>query len=83
MDAGHLPGAMAERADVAERLAQAALDEGRLVGQGTEGPGQALLEPEGHAPLWLIPCHAVYSIMLYASHERKADRTSNRRGRAI
>ena len=55
MDAGYLSGAMAEWADVAERLTQAALDEGGLIGKSTEGLGETLLEPEGHAAFWLIP----------------------------
>ncbi len=83
MDAGYLSGTMAEWADVAERLTQAALDEGGLIGKSTEGLGETLLEPEGHAAFWLIPSHVAYSTMLYATCERKADRTSNRRERAI
>ena len=83
MDAGHLSRAVTERAEVTEGIPQAALDEGRLVGKGAEGLGKTLLEPEGHAPLWLISCHVAYSTMLYALPPRKVDRTSNWRGGAI
>ena len=82
MNARHLSRTMAERADVAESIAQAALDEGSLVRKGTQGLGQTLLQPESHAPFWLISRHMAYSIMLYASRERKANWTGNCCGRA-
>ena len=82
MNARHLSRTMAERADVAESIAQAALDESSLVRKGTQGLGQTLLQPESHAPFWLISRHIAYSTMLYASRERKADWTGNCCGRA-